>query len=160
MSLQTIIAMFVTCMAPLFLVYFFVDGIYVLKLDKITYVSEEPESDAPAQFKSFIVLCVAFAVAWALLSIYFAMFGGRKRAEEHARRKTMAGDMRQRYDGGMEWPVINLLKTKICVRRKRTDSTSPTLTIMSAISVLRAKVARTTLGCSLRKAQVVWDDSY
>jgi len=110
MSLQTIIVMFVTCMAPLFLVYFVVDGIYMLQLDKTTYVSEKPKFDGPTKFKAYIVLCVAFVVTCAVLSIYTAMFGGRKRAEEHARRKTRCGNVGQRDDGGMEWFDINLLK--------------------------------------------------
>jgi len=111
MSLQTIIPMFVTCMAPLFLVYFIVHGIYMLQLDRTIHVSEEPESDAPAQFKSFIVLCAALATACAVLSIYTAMFGGRKRAEEeNAGQETVIEDLGQRDDGGMGWFDIDLLK--------------------------------------------------
>ncbi|KAI4638246.1 hypothetical protein J4E93_010245 [Alternaria ventricosa] len=97
-------------MAPLFLVYFVVGGIYMLELDKTTYVSEKPESYAPAELKSYMVLCVACAAAWIVLSIYTAMFGGRKGAEEYAGRKTMVEDVGQRDEGGTEWFDINLLK--------------------------------------------------
>ena len=110
MSLKPIIAMFVTCMAPLFLVYFVVDGIYMLQLEKTTYVNEKTDFDSHADFKTFTILCVASVVAWALLSIYFAMFGGRKRAEEHARRKAISGDVGQRDKGQMEWFDIDLLE--------------------------------------------------
>lgn len=110
MSLKPTIAMFVTCMAPLFLVYFVVNGFHILKLDKTTYVSENSESDAPAQSKSFIVLCVACLVAFAVLSIYIAMFGGREGAEECARRKTIVEDVRQREEGEREWFDTNLLE--------------------------------------------------
>ncbi|KAI4608303.1 hypothetical protein J4E83_009105 [Alternaria metachromatica] len=100
-------------MAPLSLVYFVINGIYMLQLDKTTYISEDPEIHAPAQFKSYIVLGVACVVACALLSVCLASFGGRKRAEEYARQKTMSGDVRQRDDGGMEWFNIDLLKDDV-----------------------------------------------
>ena len=84
MSLQTIIAMFVICMAPLFLVYFVVEGIHMLPLDKTTCVSEKEDLDATAELKRYILLCVVCMVC-AVLSIYIAMFGGRKKAKGHAR---------------------------------------------------------------------------
>ena len=52
MSLKPTIAMFVTCLAPPFLVYFVINGIYMLQLDKTICVSEKPEFDTPAQFKA------------------------------------------------------------------------------------------------------------
>lgn len=85
MSLQTTITLFITCMAPLFLVFFVVDGIHMLQFDKTTYVSGKSESDASANFKCYVVLCVACVVPCAVLSMYIAMYGRRERAGEHAR---------------------------------------------------------------------------
>ncbi|KAH6867934.1 hypothetical protein BKA58DRAFT_185682 [Alternaria rosae] len=116
MSFKTTIPMFVTCMAPFFLVYFVVDGIHRLQLNKTTYVSENPDLNAHAEFESYIALCVACVVAWAVLSIYIATFGGGKRGEEeNANQKAVAEDVRQRDEGDIEWLDFNLLKDDVDV---------------------------------------------
>ncbi|KAI4651171.1 uncharacterized protein J4E79_009370 [Alternaria viburni] len=46
------------------------------------------------------------------------MFGGRKRAEGHARRKTISGDVEQRDNEGMEWFDIDLLKDDVDLGEK------------------------------------------
>ena len=114
MSFNITIAMFVTCSAPLFLVYFVVGGIHMLQLDKTTYVGDKADFDPPSEIKSYVVICVAFVVAWTVLSMCIAMYGGSKRdKEEQAHPKAIIEDVRRSDETEMEWFDINFLKEDV-----------------------------------------------
>jgi len=118
MSLKTTISIFVTSMAPLLLVYFVINGIYILQLDGNTYIGEKADFDATAKFESYTLPCVACVVACAVLSIYIAMFCGRKGAEGHARRETVIKNVRKHDEGEMKWVDVNLLKDDMKIGKK------------------------------------------
>jgi len=108
MSLKIVIAMFVSCMAPLFLVYVVVNGTHMLQIDDVTYIDKKTQYRARLAFLSSVILCV---VAYGVMLICATMCGGKTRAEqEHARHKAVVKDLRQRDEGGMEWLDIDPLK--------------------------------------------------
>ena len=103
--------MFVTCMAPPFLVYVVVNGAHMLQIDDITCIDNKPQNHAHLVFIISIVLCI---VLYVVLWMCTTMTGRNTRAEEeHAVGKIVAADLKQGDKGEVEWFDLNLLKDDV-----------------------------------------------
>ena len=100
MSLKTVIAMFVSCMAPLFLVYVVVNGTHMLQIDNVTYIDKTTPNRAHLAFLISVVLCV---VLYEVILICATMCGGKTRAEkEHVVSEVTAAYVGQGDKGEVE----------------------------------------------------------